>query len=289
MLTLTLTGCFQSASGDDNIDMIESSGDDVEAPIERDNTLESTPTDLPAVATSEEVDEGQEDAEEQESTNAAEDAGPQIAVTASTPVPLFTDTPMPTDPPAANEEQGTTEDVPLAGSPPPTFVTPQVGGTSAVSTAPPDPTDTPTSGLEATPTDFTDQQPADDVPQECLVTVQRGDTVFRIAINNNTTVAAIVDANPGLNPDLIQPGDELVLPDCNASVQAPATAAPEVDIDDPVEIGDPGQVIHRVQSGETLNTIANRYGVTIADIVGANDLTNPDRLSIGQELVIPVD
>lgn len=45
--------------------------------------------------------------------------------------------------------------------------------------------------------------------------------------------------------------------------------------------------VHVVQPGETLSVIAQRYGVTVAAIVSSNNLADPDRLSVGQELSIP--
>lgn len=45
--------------------------------------------------------------------------------------------------------------------------------------------------------------------------------------------------------------------------------------------------IHVVGSGETLWMIANRYGTSINEIVSANGLQDPNRLVIGQDLVIP--
>lgn len=49
-----------------------------------------------------------------------------------------------------------------------------------------------------------------------------------------------------------------------------------------------GQTIHTVQAGETLFAIAQYYGTTVEAIVAANQLVNPDHLSVGQKLVIPV-
>ncbi|WP_417899849.1 LysM peptidoglycan-binding domain-containing protein [Bacillus haimaensis] len=46
--------------------------------------------------------------------------------------------------------------------------------------------------------------------------------------------------------------------------------------------------IHVVRSGETLWQIANRYSVNMNGIIQANGLENPNRLVIGQSLVIPV-
>ncbi len=45
--------------------------------------------------------------------------------------------------------------------------------------------------------------------------------------------------------------------------------------------------VHVVAAGETLSTIAPRYGVTVAEIVAANRLKSADLIQIGQRLVIP--
>ncbi|MBS4179768.1 glycosyl hydrolase family 18 protein [Lederbergia citrea] len=46
--------------------------------------------------------------------------------------------------------------------------------------------------------------------------------------------------------------------------------------------------IHIVQPNQTLTSIAARYGVTPAVITDANELPNPDRLVVGQAIVIPI-
>ena len=48
-------------------------------------------------------------------------------------------------------------------------------------------------------------------------------------------------------------------------------------------------VIYTVRAGDSVYKIANQYGITTNDIIFANQLFNPDRLAIGQALVIPVD
>lgn len=48
-------------------------------------------------------------------------------------------------------------------------------------------------------------------------------------------------------------------------------------------------IIYTVKSGDSVYKIANQYGTTTNDIVYANQLSNPDKLAIGQALVIPVD
>ncbi|NMH74754.1 LysM peptidoglycan-binding domain-containing protein [Bacillus sp. RO2] len=46
--------------------------------------------------------------------------------------------------------------------------------------------------------------------------------------------------------------------------------------------------IHVVSQGQTLTGIAQAYATTPQDIIEANDLPNPDRLVVGQSLVIPI-
>ncbi len=48
----------------------------------------------------------------------------------------------------------------------------------------------------------------------------------------------------------------------------------------------PSSTVHRVKSGETLGAIARKYNVSTSSIVKWNNLRNPDRLSVGQRLVI---
>ena len=47
-------------------------------------------------------------------------------------------------------------------------------------------------------------------------------------------------------------------------------------------------VVYVVQSGDTLSAIAVEFGVTVEEIVAANDLADPDVLTLGQELKIPL-
>lgn len=44
---------------------------------------------------------------------------------------------------------------------------------------------------------------------------------------------------------------------------------------------------HTVQAGETLTSIAQQYGVTVQAIVAANEITNPDHVTVGTTLIIP--
>jgi murein DD-endopeptidase MepM/ murein hydrolase activator NlpD len=45
--------------------------------------------------------------------------------------------------------------------------------------------------------------------------------------------------------------------------------------------------IHTIESGESLYTIARKYNVTAQAIMGANGITSPDKIYVGQKLIIP--
>ncbi|MCZ7574662.1 MAG: LysM peptidoglycan-binding domain-containing protein [Ardenticatenaceae bacterium] len=83
--------------------------------------------------------------------------------------------------------------------------TPEQGATTTVPPEPSTPTTVPSpSPLRATVT-----------PTPMVVyTVQPGDTLKAIAAQYNVTVACLVAANAIANPDLIMPGQEIVIPAC---------------------------------------------------------------------------
>lgn len=130
----------------------------------------------------------------------------------------------------------------------------------------------------------------DALPSECTYTVRPGDSLYRIALSNDTTLAAMREANPDLTGEapILQPGQVLRLPGC-ASDTAAAPATPIV-IVTPTTPAVPGQQqVYRVQPGDTLYAIALRFGTTVAAITAANNLQNPNRLDIGQEIIIPAN
>ena len=49
-----------------------------------------------------------------------------------------------------------------------------------------------------------------------------------------------------------------------------------------------GSQTYEVQSGDTLGAIADAFGITIEDILAANEMENPDVLDVGDVLIIPV-
>jgi LysM repeat protein len=90
------------------------------------------------------------------------------------------------------------------------------------------------------------------------ITVQRGDTLSRIAADNSTTVAAIVKLNNIANPDRIYPGDVIRIPDGQGDPGGRAkrqgqSFAPDIDSDTDTDSDN----ISRVERA-LLNMIARR-------------------------------
>ncbi len=100
-------------------------------------------------------------------------------------------------------------------------------------------------------------------------TVKAGEGLYQIARDYGVSAQTIIDANNIANPNLIKPGQELVIP----GAQAPAGAS--------------GQRVHTISSGETLSGIATTYGVTMEALMQANGIADPNRILVGQVLTIP--
>ena len=96
-------------------------------------------------------------------------------------------------------------------------------------------------------------------------TVERGDTLGKIAKEHNVSVADLVEVNNIANPNLIRIGQVLVIPG---------------------EEGEP-EVIHVVVSGDTLKKIAKLYGSSVSVLVEANGIVNANLIRIGQNITVP--
>ena len=111
-------------------------------------------------------------------------------------------------------------------------------------------------------------------------TVQPGDTLTAIAIRYHTTVAAIVAANGVTNPNKILAGSTLQIP----GPPPPAATAAPVPPASPLIAANTTVV---VRPGDTLSSIATRNHTTVAALVSANKITNPNLVFAGAHLVVP--
>lgn len=99
-------------------------------------------------------------------------------------------------------------------------------------------------------------------------TVKKGDTLWDIAINNGTTVDQLMQDN-NLTSSLIFPGDKLTY---NTTVAQVAQAKE--------------QGYYTVVLGDTLGKVANRFGVSVDELVKLNNLSNPNLIYVGTVLKV---
>jgi len=100
--------------------------------------------------------------------------------------------------------------------------------------------------------------------------VQPGETLSTIAADYGVDAAALAAANSLTNLNMLRVGQQLFIPGVTEQ-QALAARG----------------VRHTVASGESLSQIAQNYGVTVAQIMAANGLDDPNTIVVGQELLIP--
>jgi len=91
-----------------------------------------------------------------------------------------------------------------------------------------------------------------------------------IAQRANISLQRLIDANPHIaDPNVIRPGQVICIP---AGSDMPC----------------PGGRMYRVVAGDTMYSIAQRFGVTLDALIRANpQITNPNEIFPGQEICIP--
>ena len=102
-----------------------------------------------------------------------------------------------------------------------------------------------------------------------LYTILPGDSLLALARRFNTTVPAILNVNPGLEPTNLIIGQQICIP-----TTAPGGVCP-------------GGFLYTVTINDTFYSIARRFGVVVPALQAANPKVNPNALQIGQQICIP--
>ena len=107
--------------------------------------------------------------------------------------------------------------------------------------------------------------------------VKSGDTLGGIVRDHGVSLDALKNANPQVRGDLIQPGQQLNIPDSSAaSESANSTGQPVQDS------------YYRVQSGDSLNGISRSHGIDITTLLRANpQISDPGNIHPNDQLIIP--
>lgn len=141
------------------------------------------------------------------------------------------------------------------------------------------------------------------VPEGSYHIVAAGETLYRIALKYGTSVQAIAGFNGIPYPYVIYKGQQLMIPPSGPYTgpmpppptggynqppiyeSEPGYYAPDEESYSPPAYSDART--HTVAPGETLFSIAQRYGTTVEALFKANGLTNPDQIFVGQVLYLP--
>ncbi|SDK21172.1 LysM peptidoglycan-binding domain-containing protein [Sediminibacillus albus] len=113
-----------------------------------------------------------------------------------------------------------------------------------------------------------DNTGSDPTPNTITYIVQAGDNLSSIAQRFGMTLAEIQELNNISDPDLLQIGQELLVYDNTGSDPTPNT------------------ITYIVQAGDNLSSIAQRFGMTLAEIQELNNISDPDLIQVGQELLV---
>lgn len=98
--------------------------------------------------------------------------------------------------------------------------------------------------------------------------IQAGDTLFQLSQLFNVPLDEILAANPGIDPQSLQIGQVICIPTEEIESECPG-------------------FIYTVQAGDTLFSLAQQFGVTVAAIEEVNPGIDPRNLAIGQKICIP--
>lgn len=114
---------------------------------------------------------------------------------------------------------------------------------------------------------------ASQVPAACpggtLYTIKPGDSYYELARRFNTTINALIAANPEVNPTNLQLGQQICIP-------VPPSPGPC-----------PGGFPYTITIGDTFFSIARRFGIAVPALEAANPGVDPNRLQIGQQICVP--
>lgn len=104
-----------------------------------------------------------------------------------------------------------------------------------------------------------------------IYTIQPGDTLIDLAKRYGYTLDALVSINPGANPNNLKIGQKICLPPSPGGGPFPCYAGS----------------IYRIKAGDTLYSVARRYGLSLDQLIAANEKLEPEALQIGQPICIP--
>lgn len=164
---------------------------------------------------------------------------------------------------------------------------------SLFATRTPTPTFTPTPTPETPTATITPTATVTDTPTITLTPtasepfeyeIQEGDFLITIAEQFSVDVITIIQYNPGLDPNNIRVGDVITIPPPGAGTFTPTPFA-----DDLENLARGYRIEYMVQIGDSIEGIAAAFNSTVEAIIDVNDIEDPNTITPGQILVVPVN
>ena len=103
-------------------------------------------------------------------------------------------------------------------------------------------------------------------------TVKSGETLSELAERYGTSVQRLMELNNLRGPQDLWAGSRIQVPITRTTAAAPKPAVNK------------NATQHKVQSGETLSVIADRYGVSMQNLIALNGISNPNQVEVGRTL-----
>jgi LysM repeat protein len=114
--------------------------------------------------------------------------------------------------------------------------------------------------------------------------VQTGDTLTSIAEQHGMSIDELLQINAIDDPNQIQVGAQLQLSSQQSGVKDRIQSENEADADSDIQIGD---TVYEVREGDTLFEIAQEHGVSLGELLTANDINDENVVFAGDFLIIP--
>ncbi|MDB5078654.1 MAG: hypothetical protein JWP00_578 [Chloroflexi bacterium] len=162
--------------------------------------------------------------------------------------------------------QATTAPAPTTAAPAPTTAAPAPTAAPVATTAAPA-APAPTQAPPPPPATTAAPPPAPTLPRAAIYVIKSGDNLTRIAAQYSTSIAAIAAANPTVDINRIFSGNRLVIP-----------------VSRPDFRGKGGAIL---APNETLQTLSDRFKVSVDEITRFNGLTNPADAKPGDAILVP--
>lgn len=227
-----------------------------------------TPEDSQAATEEETAAEAatEEETPREEENSGETDDGAASGEAEGYPAPAEEATDAPADDAATSEEAATSDEAATDEAAADESAT-NTDDSAAAST---DATTTETTPTDAVTTETTEARPASHI-------VAAGENLYRIGLKYGISWVTLAQHNGIPDANRIVVGQEIKLPGLTPETQPTPTPSPLT------------EEVYTVQAGDTLFRIGQAYGLNWTQIAEANGIVNPNQITVGQQLKIPVD